>query len=45
MSEASDRYVEVVTWSEEDRYYVGRRPGLMLGEVHGSDEREVYAEL
>jgi predicted RNA binding protein YcfA (HicA-like mRNA interferase family)/predicted RNase H-like HicB family nuclease len=45
MSKTSDRYVKVVAWSEEDQCYVGRCPGLMLGGVHGSDERDVYAEL
>jgi len=45
MSKASDRYVKVVAWSDEDQCYVGRCPGLMLGGVHGSDERAVYAEL
>jgi predicted RNA binding protein YcfA (HicA-like mRNA interferase family) len=45
MSKTSDRYVKVVAWSEEDQCYVGRCPGLMLGGVHGSDERAVYAEL
>jgi predicted RNase H-like HicB family nuclease len=45
MSKTSDRYVKVVAWSEEDQCYIGRCPGLMLGGVHGSDERAVYAEL
>ena len=45
MSKTSDRYVKVVAWSEKDQCYVGRCPGLMLGGVHGSDERAVYAEL
>ena len=45
MSKTSDSYVKVVAWSEEDQCYVGRCPGLMLGGVHGSDERAVYAEL
>src|SRR5213594_4342551 len=45
MSKPSDRYVKVVAWSEEDQCYIGRCPGLMLGGVHGSDERAVYAEL
>jgi hypothetical protein len=45
MSKTSDRYVKVVAWSKEDQCYVGRCPGLMLGGVHGSDERAVYAEL
>ena len=42
---ASDRYLKVVEWSEEDQCYVGRCPGLMLGGVHGDDEAAVYAEL
>ena len=45
MSKTSDRYVKIVAWSEEDQCYIGRCPGLMLGGVHGSDERAVYAEL
>ena len=44
-SKPSDHYVKVVAWSDEDQCYVGRCPGLMLGGVHGSDERAVYAEL
>jgi predicted RNase H-like HicB family nuclease len=45
MSKRSDRYVKVVAFSEEDQCYIGRCPRLMLGGVHGSDERAVYAEL
>ena len=45
MNKTSDRYLKVVSWSEEDQCYIGRCPGLMLGGVHGSDERKVYAEL
>ena len=41
----SDRYLKVVEWSEEDGCFVGRCPELMLGGVHGADEREVFAEL
>ena len=44
MSKISDPYVKVVAWSEEDQCYIGRCPGLMLGEAHGNDERAVYAE-
>ena len=36
MSKASDRYVKLVAWSEEDQCYIGRCPGLMFGGVHGS---------
>jgi len=45
MSKTSDRYVRVVAWSEEDQCYIGRCPRLMLGGVHGGDERGVYTEL
>jgi len=45
MMKPSDRYVKVVEWSEEDQCYIGRCPGLMLGGVHGKDERKVYREL
>jgi predicted HicB family RNase H-like nuclease len=41
----SDRYLKFVEWSDEDGCYIGRCPGLMLGGVHGDDERKVYAEL
>jgi len=41
----SDRYLKIVEWSEEDRCYVGRAPGLMLGGVHGDNEVKVYEEL
>jgi predicted HicB family RNase H-like nuclease len=42
---ASDKYLKIVEWSEEDKCYVGTCPGLMLGGVHGDDEGEVYKEL
>ncbi len=42
---ASDQYLKIVEWSEEDQCYVGTCPGLMLGGVHGSDEAKVYREL
>lgn len=42
---ASDQYLKIVEWSEEDGCYVGTCPGLMLGGVHGDDEAAVYAEL
>ena len=42
---ASDRYLKIVEWSEEDGCYVGTCPGLMLGGVHGDKESSVYAEL
>ena len=39
------RYLKVIEWSEEDRCFIGRVPGLALGGVHGNDEQAVYREL
>jgi predicted RNase H-like HicB family nuclease len=41
----SARYAKIVEWSEEDQCYVGTSPGLILGGVHGPDERAVFDEL
>ena len=41
----SDRYLKIVEWSDEDGCYVGRCPELLLGGVHGKDEKKVFAEL
>lgn len=41
----SDRFLKIVEWSEEDGCYVGRCPELMLGGVHGKNEKQVFAEL
>lgn len=30
----SDRYLKVVTWSEEDVSHIGRAPGLVFGGCH-----------
>lgn len=45
MKKESDRYVKIVEWSEEDHCYVGSCPGLFYGGCHGTNEREVFAEL
>ena len=42
---ASDKYLKIVEWSEEDHCYIGTCPGLMLGGIHGDDEARVYREL
>jgi predicted HicB family RNase H-like nuclease len=42
---ATARYLKIMEWSDEDRCFVGRAPGLFLGGCHGSDETKVYAEL
>jgi predicted HicB family RNase H-like nuclease len=40
-----DRYLKLVTWSEEDGCYVGSVPGWIDACCHGPDETEVYREL
>ncbi|MFZ2450404.1 MAG: hypothetical protein WAW36_07795 [Methylovulum miyakonense] len=39
------RYVKIVEWSDEDQCFVGSCPGLFYGGCHGSDEKQVFAEL
>lgn len=45
MKKPSDKFLKIVEWSDEDRCYVGRCPGLFFGGVHGDDEAKVYAAL
>ncbi len=45
LKDAAARYLKIVEWSDEDRCFVGRCPGLFLGGCHGADETEVYREL
>lgn len=40
-----DRYLKIVSWSEEDGCYVGSVPGWIDSCCHGPDEAEVYGEL
>ena len=42
---AAARYLKIVEWSDEDRCFVGRCPGLFFGGCHGTDETKVYKEL
>lgn len=42
---AAARYLKIVEWSDEDRCFVGRCPGLFFGGCHGTDETAVYREL
>ncbi len=39
------RYLKIVEWSDEDKCFIGRCPGVFAGGVHGDDEAEVYREL
>ena len=41
----SARYIKIVEWSEEDQCFVGSCPSLFYGGCHGSDEKQVFAEL
>jgi len=45
MKKASDDYLKIVEWSEEDRCYVGMAPGLIIGGVHGRNQKKVFDEL
>jgi hypothetical protein len=45
IKEQAARYAKFVEWSDEDKYFIGRCPELMLGGVHWNDEAKVYAEL
>ena len=40
-----DKYVKLVEWSEEDACFIGSCPELFYGGCHGTDPREVFAEL
>jgi predicted RNase H-like HicB family nuclease len=40
-----DRYVKLVEWSDEDHCFIGSCPELFYGGCHGSDAKEVFAEL
>ena len=42
---ASDKYLKIVEWSEEDGCYIGYCPSLMMGGIHGEEEATVYKEL
>ena len=42
---ASDQYLKIVEWSEEDQCYIGYSPGFIGPCCHGDDEAEVYREL
>lgn len=41
----NDRYLKIVEWSESDGCYVGTSPGLIVGGVHGKDQKKVFVEL
>ena len=43
--EQASRHTKFVEWSDEDRCFIGRCPGVFAGGVHGHDEASVYKEL
>lgn len=45
IKKAVGRYLKIVEWSDEDKCFVGRVPGLFAGGIHGTDEVTVYREL
>jgi predicted HicB family RNase H-like nuclease len=42
---ASDKYLKIVEWSDEDQAYVGSVPGWIGPCCHGDNETELYKEL
>jgi len=40
-----DKYLKLVTWSNEDQCYIGSVPGWIDNCCHGRDEASVYREL
>jgi predicted HicB family RNase H-like nuclease len=42
---ASDRYLKLVEWSNEDKCYIGSAPGFIGPCCHGKNEAEVYKKL
>ncbi|CAG1020019.1 hypothetical protein MTYM_00015 [Methylococcales bacterium] len=38
-------YAKIVEWSDEDQCFIGSCPSLFYGGCHGSDEKQVFAEL
>jgi predicted HicB family RNase H-like nuclease len=45
IKEQAARYAKFVEWSDEDRCFIGRCPGVFDGGIHGRDEAAVYKEL
>lgn len=45
MKNKQHHYLKIVEWSKEDQCYVGTAPGLILGGVHGHNEKKVFTEL
>jgi len=44
-NETYDDYLKIVEWSDDDQCYVGTAPGLIIGGVHGKNQKKVFDEL
>lgn len=40
-----ERYEKLVEWSEEDNCFIGSCPELFFAGCHGTDAKQVFAEL
>ena len=40
-----DKYVKLVEWSDQDACFIGSCPELFYGGCHGTDAKNVFAEL
>lgn len=45
MKKTSDDYLKIVEWLEEDDCYVGTASGLIIGGVHGKNQKKVFDDL
>lgn len=45
MIKIKENYLKIVEWSEDDQCFVGTAPGLILGGVHGNNQRKVFDKL
>lgn len=45
MIKIKENYLKIVEWSNEDQCFVGTAPGLILGGVHGNNQRKVFDKL
>ena len=40
MIKIKNNYLKIVEWSEKDQCFVGTAPGLILGGVHGNNQKK-----
>ncbi len=44
-NETCNDYLKIVEWSDDDGCYIGTAPGLMIGGVHGKNQKKVFDKL